>query len=91
MGQASVPTLSVREESKEGFWEEVSSALSPERCILVSALVSALDQCHLKNIKKQIYKLGMIAYSFNPSIQEIRRGRRRRRRRRRNRRRKGRK
>lgn len=37
-----------------------------------------LDQCPLKNIKKQRYRLGMVAHSFNPSTQETRRGRRRR-------------
>lgn len=74
MGHTPVPTLSVREESKEGFWEEVSSTLSHERCISVSASVSALNQCPLKNIKEQRYRLDMVAH--NPSTQETRRGRR---------------
>lgn len=53
-------------------------------------MVSALDQCSLKNIKKQIYRLGMVAH--NPSTQDTRRRRRRRgRRRKRKRRRKGKK
>lgn len=78
MGHAPVPTLSVREENKEGFWEEVGSTLSPEGCISVSASVSVLDQCPLKNIKKQRYRLGMVAHSFSPSTQETRRRRRRR-------------
>lgn len=76
MGHTPVPTLSVREEGKEGFWEEVSSALSPEGCVLVSASVSALDQCLLKNIKKQRYRLSMVAHFFNPKTQKTRRRRR---------------
>lgn len=78
MRHTPVPTLSVREESKEGFWEELGSTLSPEGCISVNASVNLLDQCPLKNIKKQRYRLGMVAHSFNPSTQETRRGRRRR-------------
>lgn len=76
MGHTPVLTLSVGEESKEGFWEEVSSTLSPERCISVSASISALNQCPVKNIKEQRHRLDMVVH--NPSTQETRRGRRKR-------------